>query len=63
MTDNPLAVLVNSVVSIVVLVWWFLGISISSGWYAVLATVFPPYAMYVVVDHAYKLGFFNPFVN
>lgn len=32
------------------LIWWFAGIVFAVSWFKLLAVIFPPYAMYLVVE-------------
>lgn len=45
----------KSLTELCVLFSWFAGIVLSSNWYAVLATVFPPYGIYVFVARLLKM--------
>ena len=42
----------ESAISLVLLCWWFIGIAVTTGGWAVLAVVFPPYGMYKAVEFA-----------
>lgn len=32
------------------LIWWFVGIVYADGYLKILAAIFPPYAMYLVIE-------------
>jgi hypothetical protein len=40
----------KNLIEFIVVVWWFIGISVSHGAMTLLAILFPPYAMYLAIE-------------
>lgn len=48
--------LVESAMTLIFLAFWFGGIAIAKGWFAVLALFFPPYAWYLAIEKILQLN-------
>jgi hypothetical protein len=48
----------GAVIYFVVLVSWLAGVVLASGWWKLLATLFPFYAWYLVVERAMQIAGF-----
>jgi len=40
----------DSLLGFIFFVWWISGVVYAVGWFKLLAVLFPPYAMYLVVE-------------
>ncbi len=42
---------IESLFGFLFIIWWFVGIVYALGWFKLLAVLFPPYAMYLVIEN------------